>query len=46
MPWEGFVFVGTIGYPRGGPGAMQASSQRLEESAGSFDTIKDPWRFP
>ena len=46
VPWEGYVFVSTIGYPRGGRGAVYG----LEASTGKvrwrFETIKEPWRYP
>ena len=46
VPWEGYVFVSTIGYPRGGRGAVYGLDAATGKVRWRFDTIKDPWRFP
>jgi outer membrane protein assembly factor BamB len=44
--WKGLVFIGTVGYPPGGRGAVYALDARTGATRWKFDTIALPWAFP
>jgi len=44
--WRGLVFIGTIGYVPLGRGTIYALDARTGAVRWSFDTIKQPWRYP
>jgi alcohol dehydrogenase (cytochrome c) len=46
IPWKDMVFVSTIGYPRGGRGELYGLDRKTGEIRWSFNTIKEPWKFP
>jgi alcohol dehydrogenase (cytochrome c) len=41
--WKGLVFTSSVGYPRGGRGAIYAFDAKSGSIRWRFDTIKDPW---
>jgi alcohol dehydrogenase (cytochrome c) len=46
VPWKGFVFTSTIGYPPLGRGAIYALDAGTGAVRWKFDTIARPWRHP
>jgi outer membrane protein assembly factor BamB len=46
VPWEGFVFVSTVGYAPFGRGAIYALDAASGAVRWKFDTIERPWRYP
>jgi outer membrane protein assembly factor BamB len=46
VPWQGFTFIGTVGYAPGGRGKIYG----LEDATGvvrwRFDTVEHPWLHP
>ena len=46
VPWKGFVFTSTIGYPPAGRGAIYALDAATGSVRWKFDTIARPWRYP
>ena len=44
--WQGLVFIGTVGYPPGGRGAVYALDAKTGHVRWKFDTIAEPWAFP
>lgn len=46
VPWEGLVFLSTVGYPPGGRGAIYALDSATGAVRWKFVTIKEPWRHP
>jgi outer membrane protein assembly factor BamB len=45
-PWKGLVLTSTVGYPRGGRGAVYGLDGATGAVRWKFVTIRDPWRFP
>jgi outer membrane protein assembly factor BamB len=46
VPWQGLVFVSTIGYAPGGRGAIYALDAATGRVRWRFDTIAGPWPHP
>jgi outer membrane protein assembly factor BamB len=46
VPWEGFVFVGTVGYAPGGRGKIYGLDAATGVVRWRFDTIAGPWTHP
>lgn len=46
VPWEGLVFVGTVGYAPLGRGAIYALDADTGVVVWKFDTIEKPWPHP
>jgi alcohol dehydrogenase (cytochrome c) len=46
VAWKDLVFMSTIGYPRGGRGAIYAFDAESGAIRWRFDTIKEPWPHP
>ena len=46
LPWNGLVFVGTVGYKPFGRGAIYALDARTGAVRWKFVTIEHPWPFP
>ncbi len=46
IPWEGLVFVGTVGYAPLGRGAIYALDATTGAVVWKFDTIEKPWPHP
>jgi outer membrane protein assembly factor BamB len=46
VPWEGLVFLSTVGYNPGGRGAIYALDAETGAVAWKFDTIEKPWAHP
>jgi alcohol dehydrogenase (cytochrome c) len=44
--WHDLVFVGTVGFPPGGRGAIYALDAATGATRWKFDTIKEPWLYP
>jgi alcohol dehydrogenase (cytochrome c) len=44
--WKGLVFLGTVGYPPGGRGAVYALDAATGAVRWRFDTIAEPWAHP
>jgi alcohol dehydrogenase (cytochrome c) len=46
VPWQGFVFMGTVGYAPGGRGKIYGLDAATGVVRWRFDTIERPWRDP
>jgi alcohol dehydrogenase (cytochrome c) len=46
VPWEGLVFLGTVGYAPLGRGAIYALDAATGAVVWKFDTIEKPWPHP
>jgi outer membrane protein assembly factor BamB len=44
--WQRLVFIGTIGYPPGGRGAVYGLDAKTGAVRWKFDTIAEPWALP
>jgi outer membrane protein assembly factor BamB len=46
VPWQGFVFAGTVGYEPGGRGKIYGLDAATGVVRWRFDTIEHPWLHP
>lgn len=46
VPWQGLVFLSTVGYAPFGRGAIYALDAATGAVRWKFDTIERPWRYP
>jgi alcohol dehydrogenase (cytochrome c) len=46
VPWQGLVFLSTVGYAPGGRGSIYALDAETGAVRWKFVTIEHPWRYP